>query len=92
MNFTLTSCASRLCAYISIQFVFSDKAGAIAVMRQHINGMNEEDAATVNWELVGGGGGLDRGAKMNMDGVKMLLSLCNQFGTPKKTLDDPSNM
>ena len=71
-------------------FVFSDKAGAIAVMRKHIKGLSEDDAATVYQELVGGGGGLNRGAKMNMDGVKMLLSLRNQFGTPKKALDDPA--
>jgi ABC-type nitrate/sulfonate/bicarbonate transport system substrate-binding protein len=70
--------------------VFADKAGAIAVMRSRIKGLSEADAETVYTDLVTSKGGLNRGAKMNMEGVKMLLSLRNQFGEPKKTLTDPS--
>lgn len=73
----------------AVDFVFADKAGAIAVMRGRIKGLSEADAETVYTDLVNGKGGLNRRAKMNMDGVKMLLSLRNQFGEPKKTLTDP---
>ncbi|MDB5650059.1 MAG: transporter substrate-binding protein [Hyphomicrobiales bacterium] len=70
--------------------VFADKPAAIAVMRGRIKGLSEADAEAVYTDLVTSKGGLNRAAKINMDGVKMLLSLRNQFGEPKKTLTDPS--
>ena len=71
-------------------FVFADKAGAIAVMKSRIKGLSDADAETVYTDLTTSKGGLNRHAQMNMDGVKMLLSLRNQFGEPKKNLTDPS--
>ena len=71
-------------------FVFADKAGAIAVMKNRIKGLSDADAETIYRDLTTSKGGLNRGAKMNMDGVKMLLSLRNQFGEPKKNLSDPT--
>ncbi len=71
-------------------FVFADRAGAIAVMKQRIKGLSDADAETIYKDLTTSKGGLNRHAQMNMDGVKMLLSLRNQFGEPKKNLTDPS--
>ena len=71
-------------------FVFADKPGAIAVMKNRIKGLSDADAEIVYTDLTTSKGGLNRGAKMNMDGVKMLLSLRNQFGEPKKNLTDPN--
>ncbi len=70
-------------------YVFADKAGAIAVMRARIKGLSEEDAATIYQDLTTSRGGLNRRAKMNMDGVKTLLALRNELSGGKKIGSDP---
>lgn len=69
-------------------YVFADKAGALAVMRAHIKGLSDSDLESVYTEMVTSKGGLNKGARINMDGVKMLLSLRNELsGSPKKLTD-----
>jgi ABC-type nitrate/sulfonate/bicarbonate transport system substrate-binding protein len=70
--------------------VFDDKAGALAVMKKRINGLSDADAEAIYAELTAGKGGLNRGAKMNFDGVKMLLDLRNQYSGSDKKLTDPN--
>lgn len=69
--------------------VFADKASAIAGMKQHIKGMSDADLEEIYAQMVGSKGGLNRGARMNMDGVKMLLTLRNDLGGSAKKLTDP---
>lgn len=69
--------------------VFADKAAAIAELKQHIKGMSDADLEEIYGQMVGSKGGLNRGAKMNMDGVKMLLTLRNDLGGSSKKLTDP---
>ena len=69
--------------------VFADKADAIAEMRRHITGMSDADLETIYTQMVGSKGGLNRGAKMNMEGVKMLLTLRNDLAGSAKKLTDP---
>jgi ABC-type nitrate/sulfonate/bicarbonate transport system substrate-binding protein len=71
-------------------FVFTDKAGAIAEMKQHIKGMSDADLEEIYTQMVGSKGGLNRGSKVNMDGVKMLLTLRNDLGGSAKKLTDPA--
>ncbi len=68
---------------------FADKDIAIAVLRDRIKSLSAEDAASIYASLVSGKGGLNRGAAINMDGVKTLLELRNQLGDGKKILNDP---
>jgi ABC-type nitrate/sulfonate/bicarbonate transport system substrate-binding protein len=70
-------------------YVFSDKAGAIAEMKQHIKGMSDDELESIYQSMVASKGGLNRGAKMNMDGVKMLLTLRNDLSGSDKKLTDP---
>jgi ABC-type nitrate/sulfonate/bicarbonate transport system substrate-binding protein len=69
--------------------VFSDRAGAIAELKQRIKSLNDAEAATVYGALTSPKGGLNHGAHINIEGVKMLLSLRTDYGEPKKTLNDP---
>jgi ABC-type nitrate/sulfonate/bicarbonate transport system substrate-binding protein len=69
--------------------VVKDKATALAVMKSRISGISDADAETIYAAMTTGKGGLNKGAKINIDGVKMLLSLRNEFsGSPIK-LSDP---
>ena len=68
---------------------FADKDSAIAVMRDRIKSLSAEDAASLYTSLVAGKGGLNRGAAINMEGVKTLLDLRNSLGDGKKLLNDP---
>jgi len=68
---------------------FADRDSAIAVMRNRIKSLSAEDAASLYASLVSGKGGLNRGAAINMQGVKTLLELRNNLGDGKKLLDDP---
>lgn len=68
--------------------VFADKTDAIAEMRRHITGMSDADLETIYAQMVGSKGGLNRGAKMNMEGVKMLLTLRNDLAGSAKKLTD----
>ena len=71
-------------------YVFADKAGAIAEMKQHIKGMSDDELASIYTSMVGSKGGLNRGARMNMEGVKMLLALRNDLSGSDKKLTDPT--
>jgi ABC-type nitrate/sulfonate/bicarbonate transport system substrate-binding protein len=69
--------------------VFSDKPGAIAVLKQHLKKLSDAEIDGVYNALTSGKGGLNHGAQINIEGVKMLLSLRSAYGEPKKTLTDP---
>lgn len=69
--------------------VFADKPAAIAELKQRIKNLSDEEAESVYGALTSSKGGLNRGAQVNIEGVKMLLSLRSDYGVPKKTLTDP---
>jgi ABC-type nitrate/sulfonate/bicarbonate transport system substrate-binding protein len=71
-------------------YVFSDKADALAEMKAHIKGLSDADLESVYTSMTTSKGGLNRGAKMNMDGVKMLLTLRNDLAGSDKKLTDPT--
>jgi len=71
-------------------FVFADKAGAIAVMKKNIKGLSDEEIESAYTEMVTSKGGLNRRGAMNMDGVRMLLSLRNELAGSGRKLDDPN--
>jgi ABC-type nitrate/sulfonate/bicarbonate transport system substrate-binding protein len=69
-------------------YVFDDKAGSLAVMKKHIKGLSDEELDSAYTEMVTSKGGLNKGARINMDGVKMLLALRNELsGSPTKLTD-----
>jgi ABC-type nitrate/sulfonate/bicarbonate transport system substrate-binding protein len=68
--------------------IVKDKATAIAVMKTRIKDISDADAETIYAAMTSGKGGLNPGARINIDGVKMLLSLRNEFsGSPVKLTD-----
>jgi ABC-type nitrate/sulfonate/bicarbonate transport system substrate-binding protein len=71
-------------------YVFADKAGALAVMKKNIKGMSDAELESAYTEMVTSKGGLNKGAKINMDGAKMLLTLRNELSGSDKKLTDPS--
>jgi ABC-type nitrate/sulfonate/bicarbonate transport system substrate-binding protein len=70
-------------------YVFSDKAGALAEMKEHIKGMSDAELEAIYTAMTASKGGLNRGARMNMDGVKMLLTLRNDLSGSDRKLSDP---
>jgi hypothetical protein len=70
-------------------YVYANKAGAIEVLKAHVKKLSPEDLDVVYAALTNSKGGLNRGAKMNIDGVKTLLKLRGEYSEPKKTLTDP---
>jgi ABC-type nitrate/sulfonate/bicarbonate transport system substrate-binding protein len=69
-------------------FAYSNKAESLAVMKTRIKGISDEEAETIYAAMTGGKGGLNKGAKVNDAGVKMLLDLRNEFsGSPTKLSD-----
>ena len=64
--------------------VFADKPGAVKVLRTRIKDLSEEDASTIYETMTAGKGGLNRRAKVNMDGVKTLIALRNELSGAKK--------
>ncbi|MEA2993855.1 MAG: hypothetical protein QOD40_2775 [Alphaproteobacteria bacterium] len=71
-------------------YVFADKAGALAVMKKNIKGMSDAELESAYTEMVTSKGGLNKGAKINVDGAKMLLTLRNELSGSDKKLTDPS--
>jgi ABC-type nitrate/sulfonate/bicarbonate transport system substrate-binding protein len=69
-------------------FVFTNKAEAMAVMKSRIKGISDEEAEAIYTAMTSGKGGLNKGAKVNIDGVKMLLDLRNEFSGSDKKLTD----
>jgi ABC-type nitrate/sulfonate/bicarbonate transport system substrate-binding protein len=70
--------------------IFTDKAAAISVLKAHIKSLDDKEAGTIYASLTSGKGGLNRKAEINLEGVKTVLSLREEFATPKKTLTDPN--
>jgi ABC-type nitrate/sulfonate/bicarbonate transport system substrate-binding protein len=69
-------------------YVFADKAGSLAVMKAHIKGLSDSEIESDYTEMVTSQGGLNKGARINMDGVRMLLTLRNELsGAPTKLTD-----
>ena len=70
-------------------FIFTNKAGAIQVLKAHVKGLTDADGDVVYAALTNGKGGLNRKAEINIEGVKTLLALRGQYAEPKKNLTDP---
>jgi ABC-type nitrate/sulfonate/bicarbonate transport system substrate-binding protein len=71
-------------------YAFANKAGALEVMKKNIKGLSDAELESAYTEMVTSKGGLNRGAKINMDGVKMLLTLRNEVAPAGKQLTDPN--
>jgi ABC-type nitrate/sulfonate/bicarbonate transport system substrate-binding protein len=69
-------------------YVFNNKAGAIEVMKKNIKGLSDAEIEAAYTEMVTSKGGLNRGAKINMEGVKMLLTLRNEVAGAGKQITD----
>lgn len=70
-------------------YVVSDKAEALQVMKKRIAGLSDADVETIYAAMTSGKGGLNPGARINIDGVKMLLDLRNQYSGSDTKLSDP---
>jgi ABC-type nitrate/sulfonate/bicarbonate transport system substrate-binding protein len=71
-------------------WVFADRTGAIALMKTKLKNLSDAELEAAYTEMVTSKGGLNRGAKINLEGVKTLLDLRNELsGSPVK-LTDPS--
>lgn len=71
-------------------YAFADRAGAIAIMKKNIKGVSDADIEATYNEMVTSKGGLNRRGAMNMDGVRMLLSLRNELAGSGRRLTDPN--
>lgn len=65
-------------------FVFKDKAGAIAVLRGRLKDLSEEEAAKLYARLTGPGG-LNKHAELNAKGIGTVLELRTLYGGAKRT-------
>jgi ABC-type nitrate/sulfonate/bicarbonate transport system substrate-binding protein len=70
-------------------FVFADKAGAIAVLKENVKGISDEEANALYTRMTGPGG-LSKHAAISVAGVKKVLSLREEWSEPKKKLGDPN--
>ena len=70
--------------------VFADKSGAIEIMRKHIKGLSDAEIEATYNEMVTSKGGLNRRGAMNMEGVRMLLTLRNELAGSGRKLTDPN--
>lgn len=70
-------------------YIRADKAGAVAVLRAHIKGLPDERAELAYRSLVEEKGGLSKRGAISIAGVKTVLRLRSEMGTPKKKLTDP---
>ena len=73
----------------AIDYIFTEKAGAIEVLQKNLKSLDERQAERVYDGLTSGKGGFNRKAAMNMDGVRMVLALRSRYAEPKMTLDNP---
>ena len=78
---------AQIAAY---DLIFADKDGSIATMKKNIKGVSDADIEATYAELVTSKGGLNRRGAMNMDGVRMLLSLRNELAGTGRPLTDPN--
>ena len=67
-------------------WVFANKAGALAVLKKNIKDLKDEDAEIIYASLTTGAGGLNQKAGINVAGMKTVLSLRGEYATPKKNL------
>jgi ABC-type nitrate/sulfonate/bicarbonate transport system substrate-binding protein len=70
-------------------YAFAERADSIAIMKKHLKGLSDADIEATYDELVTSKGGLNRRGAMNMDGVRMLLSLRNEVAGAGRQLTDP---
>jgi ABC-type nitrate/sulfonate/bicarbonate transport system substrate-binding protein len=71
-------------------YVFADKPGSLAVMKKNIKGLSDAEIESAYDEMVTSKGGLNKGAKINLDGVKMLLTLRNELSGSNRQIEDVS--
>jgi len=71
-------------------WVFSNKAGALAVLKKNIKDLKDEDAEIVYTGLTAGSGSLNKKAEINVAGMKTVLALRGEYAEPKKNLTDPN--
>ena len=69
-------------------FIFTNKAGAIEVLKAHVKGLSDDEGNVVYAALTNGNSGLNRKAEINIEGVKTLLDLRSQNSEPKVKLTD----
>jgi ABC-type nitrate/sulfonate/bicarbonate transport system substrate-binding protein len=69
--------------------IYADHEGAIATLKTRLKDLSDADARATFGSLVAGKGGLNRNAEINIAGIKTVLSIRNEFATPKKNLDNP---
>ncbi len=69
---------------------FAERADSIAIMKKNLKGLSDADIEATYDELVTSKGGLNRRGAMNMDGVRMLLSLRNEVAGAGRQLTDPN--
>lgn len=71
-------------------WVFSDKAGAVALLKSRLKNLPESEIESAYTEMVTSKGGLNRGARINAEGVKTLLALRNELSGSAVKLSDAS--
>jgi len=68
----------------------SHTAEAASILAAQMNGMSEARAAALVQQTTTDRGGLSRTGRFDSEGLKAVLSLRSQYGTPKYELSDPS--
>lgn len=69
-------------------FVFSNKAGAIEVLKKNLKGLEDAEANKIYDRLIGPGG-LNKRAALSLDGVSNVLKLRSVYGDKKGAPTDP---
>jgi len=70
-------------------YIFTDRAGAMQIMARHLTGLSPADADATFDTLIDPSSGLIRSAAIDVDGVRTVLSMRNEFALPRKHLTDP---
>ena len=70
-------------------YIFADKSGTIAELRQRLPNLGGEQAEALYTRFTTGRGGISRKAAIDIAGVKTVLALRSAFAKPKMTLTDP---
>jgi hypothetical protein len=68
-------------------YVFSDKAGTIEVLKARIKGLSDADASKL-YDRLTGPGGLNKRAALNTKGVETVLKLRTLYGGAAPTKAD----
>lgn len=71
-------------------WVFADKAGAIELLKKRLKNLPDAEIESAYTEMVTSKGGLNRGARINMQGVQTLLALRNDLSGSTVKLTDPA--